>query len=170
MRFIAAIAALVAFGAHAQPGVIINGTGTATLTWTRPTTNTDGTPLAASAITGYGVFFGQSRFSSGTTLRTGCTAAPTSLTSTTCYAGAAQIAGTLQSSPVTLSLATSQTVYFALAAQRTGGAISAYSNEVARVFTLQVNAPPNAPVLQDVQVTMNCTTNDAAVTCVFTVQ
>lgn len=159
-------------GAFAQ-GVVINGQGTATLSWTRPTTNTDGSPLAQADITAYGVFFGpQSRFSSGTTLRSGCTATPPALTSTTCYAGAVQIAGgATQGAPVTLTGITSNTrIYFAVAAQRTGGQISAYSNEAFKDFVVTVNAPPSAPVLQDVNVTVTCTTNDPQITCSITVE
>lgn len=167
------VALFWAVPAGAQPtGLIINGQGTATLTWQRPTTNIDGAPLAAADITGYGVFFGpQSRFSSGTTLRAGCAATPISLTSTTCYAGATQIAGgTTATAPITLQLSTSQTVYFALAAQKTGGGISPYSNEASKIFELAVDAPPNAPVLQNVAVSITCTTNDPQITCTFTVQ
>ena len=145
-------------------GVIINGQGTATLTWQRPTMNTDGSALAASEITSYGVFMGpQSRFSSGTTLRAGCTATPASLSSTACYSGASTIVGTLLTTPVTIALTQNARIHFALAAMKTGGAISAYSNEAFKDFVLQVNAPPGAPNITNVAVSVTCTTNDPAV-------
>jgi hypothetical protein len=167
-----AAALLVPIWAHGQPtGLIINGQGTATLTWTLPTTDELGNALPASSIANVGVFYGVSRFSSGTTLRAGCTDRPTSLSSTLCYAGTApMLPGSATSTPLTLQLDSSQTVYFAAAVLATGGGISRYSNEAAKIFTLQTSAPPATPILVDVQVSIVCTTNLPEVTCSFAIQ
>lgn len=176
-RYLAVFAGIVAallvpICTQAQPpaGLIINGQGSVTLTWTLPTTDELGNILPAGSLANLGIFYGQSRFSSGTTLRTGCTDRPTSLSSTLCYSGtAALLPGNATSTPLVLQLSSSQTVSFAVAALSMGGGISRYSNEAAKIFTLQTSAPPGAPVLNSVAVTMTCTTNLPQVTCTFTI-
>lgn len=167
----AALYALVSLSALAQPNdLIINGVGTAQLSWTLPTSNTDGSPLPAADIANVGVFYGQSRFSSGTTLRNGCAAAPTSLSSTLCYAGARTIGGTQVGTQIELELSQAQTVAFAVAVLDVRGKISAYSNEATKTFRLVLESPPNAPVLNSVNVSMTCSTNYPEVTCSLTVE
>ena len=61
-------------------------------------------------------------------------------------------------------------VYFAVAAYDSGGLLSGYSNEAVKTFTLELAAAPHAPVLQSVDITMTCVTDDPQVTCKFTVQ
>ncbi len=163
-----------------DPNLIINGVGTATITWTAPTEYTNGDPLPLADIDGYVIFYNdQSRFESdGTTLRSGCTASPeSSRTDPSCYPTAVDItAGGSSSQVLTFQLDQDVTLHFAMTAYVRGGNVfgdwSTYSPEVTKSFTLSVNdmRPPGSPVIESIDMTIECTTNQAQVTCSFTVQ
>lgn len=163
-----------ALDAHAQPTPTV--VAPTTLNWTAPTAHGTGssapagTPLAAGDLTGYALFFGQSRFSSGTTLRTGCTVRPASATSTACYANTRPVAlGTTTTFDLTLTQ--SQTIYFALASLGRNGGIGDYSGEAPKQFTINVPVSP-APatgVTVTISVSVTCTTSDPNVGCTVTV-
>lgn len=155
----------------ATPGLIINGQATATLSWTRPTQNEDGTPLAAPEIAGYVLYWGTA---SGVGR---CGTYPTILLDP-CYGNALDLQdGGLTTTPLQLSLSGDTTIYFAMTAYTRSSDgnvnLSAYSNEAPRAFTVQVTFPdpiPGAPELLDVTMVITCTTNQVDVTCSFTVQ
>lgn len=178
-----ALFAPIVFAAAAGP--IINGQGTATLTWTNPTQNVDGTPIAAPGVQGFVLFWGnQSRFGRclgapatdpGAVLNSTVADKPAGKLDTSCYPNRLEVTpGSANSKALTLSLNSTQTIYFALAAYTGTGAtiadISSYTNQVSKVFTLATTAPPNPPLLNSVNVSINCTTSDPNVTCTFTVQ
>jgi len=163
------LALLAPFANAAAAGPIINGQGTAILTWTAPTLNEDGTPFLASDTAGFVIFWGpQSRFDSAGVLRTGCTDRPLSRASQGCYASVLDLTdGTARTSTLTIPLTAGATLSFALTAVSKTTGWSRYSNEVSKVFTLTTTstAPPVAPVVQSVTMTFTCTTNVATVTC-----
>lgn len=171
---------LLALPAHAQdPNLIINGVGTATITWTAPSEYTNGDPLPIADISGYVIFYNdQSRFDGGANLRPPCTASPeTSRTDPTCYPTAIDLVdGQAASQVLTFQLDQDVTLYFAMTAYVRGGNVfgdwSTYSSEVSKSFTLSVNdmRPPGAPTIETIDMQIECTTNQAQVTCSFTVQ
>lgn len=168
MRIPFALAALLlAASAHAQAGT----TASAALGWTNPTTYVDTTALAPSAIAGTAVFFGpQSRFSAGTTLRAGCTASPNSQADTSCYPNAALSTGSGTAFTATFTITQSSTMYFAVVTKATNGALSAYSSEASKSFTVTTTpTPPNAPTTITITITLGaCTTNVPGTTCTAT--
>lgn len=149
-------------------GPIVNGQGTAMLSWVAPTERTDGEPLPASELAGYTLFY-------GTRSRSGRDCAPPmGPTDSTCYPSRTQFDnGAATSGVLTLELTESTTIYFALAARDTGGLMSDYSNERAKVFTLELEelppAEPAEPQLLEVGVSITCTTDQPRVLCTFTV-
>lgn len=181
---LAALAVMYARMVSAQTlpdGLIINGSGQASITWTLPTTYVDGTTLDPAQRSGFVLFYGSgSRFSSGTTPRPECldtsTPAlqrPRSLTDAGCYPSRADIAnGSVTSTQLTMSLTQATTIYFAAVTRSANGSWSAYSNETAKRFVLNVNdlRMPSAPVLQSIGVSMTCTTSrPTEFTCSFQV-
>ncbi len=135
-----------------EPGVIVNGQGTASLSWQRPTQNTDGTTLPLEDIAGYRVYWGEDQ---------------ANLTSMFDIGN-----GAVTSSEVTLSLDGPTTVYFAMTAIHVNGAESALSNIASKTFELEVDdgRVPNPPEALDVQISVTCETDTPGVTCSFTVQ
>lgn len=179
-RLIPLVLLLLGLPAFAQSNLIINGQGTATITFTAPTEYTNGDPLPPEDLSGFVIFYNDaSRFESdGTTLRAGCTASPeSSRTDSSCYPTAIDLAdGSTTSQQLTFQLSEDVTLYFAMTAYvRQGlafGDWSVYSGEVTKSFVLQVDdsRPPNAPVIESIDMTITCTTNLPQVTCSFTVQ
>lgn len=180
MKKLLTLILLLACGsALAQSNLIINGVGTATITFTAPTEYTNGDPLPPEDLDGFVIFYNdQSRFDAGTAnLRPGCTANPASRTDPSCYPTALDLAdGSTTSQSLTFQLSEDVTLYFAMTAYvRDGNAFgdwSTYSAEVSKSFVLQVDdaRPPNAPTIESIDMTITCTTNQAQVTCSFTVQ
>lgn len=181
MRQIIFLALLLSSAAaFASNHLIINGTGTATITFTAPTEYTNGDPLPAADLDGFVIFYNdQSRFEpDGTTLRPPCTATPeSSRTDPTCYPTALDLAnGDATSQAITFQLSEDVTLHFAMTAYvRDGlafGDWSVYSSEVTKSFILQIDdaRPPGAPTIETIDMTITCTTNQAQVTCSFTVQ
>jgi hypothetical protein len=158
--FVVAILTLVIYVALgvsialAQPptGVIVDGQGTATLSWQRPTQNTDGSPLPIEDIAGYTVHWGE--------------------TSGNYDANSEITNGTVSSSMLDIALDGPTTIYFAMTATHVNGQVSALSNEVSKTFELEVtdDREPNPPELLDVALSITCETDTAGVSCEFTVQ
>lgn len=145
----------------------------AALGWTPPTKYIDNTTLAAADIQGYAVFYGpQSRFSSGTTLRSGCAAKPASQTDASCYPSVSFSTGSAASFTVTTTITQSTTLYFASSTKTVNGAISAYSNEANKAFTVTTTGvDPNAPIVITLTITLGaCTTNVPGTGCTVTAQ
>src|ERR1700690_1811631 len=86
------------------PGAVENAYSSVTLTWTPPTTNTDGTPLTD--LAGYNVYYGTSSRSYGSPVNVG------------------------NAITYTVTNLTPGSYYFAVTAYDTSGNESAYSNEV----------------------------------------
>lgn len=151
------------------PGLIINGEATATLTWRAPTENEDGTTLDPADIAGFVLYWGITSDN--------CGDRPATLLDA-CYGNALDLLdGALVTTSLTLSLSGDTTVYFVGIAytRDADGApvLSAYSNEIQRVFVVSITEPtpaPSAPVLIDIVMTVTCTTNKASVTCEFSVE
>lgn len=181
-RFFLLLLLLASASAFAQvpPGLIINGTGTATISWTIPTEYTDGSPLPASDINGYVIFYhDQSRFEAdGTTVRPVCSGTPqSSRADIDCYSNAIDLSdGSQVSQALTIQLSEDTTIYFTMTSWvRTGnvfGDWSAYSAEVTKSFVLEVTdgRAPLPPTIESIDMTITCTTNIAMVTCTFDVQ
>ena len=154
-------------GVQAQPsGVIIDGQGSATLSWVRPTENTDGSPLAVTDIDHFTVYYGEES-------RTGrCPDTPAVDGDTTCYQATSQVSnGGVTSSMMNFSLTEDTTIYFAITAVHSNGQSSAYSGEATKTFTVLVTGvTPEAPTAVDVEVSMTCMTDDAAFTCTIMVE
>ena len=110
---------------------------TATLSWQAPTTRMDGTPLAASDIAKYTVYY-----SIGS--------APTLTSPSVDVTGATTTTIDLTLTP---SL-TAQTVYFAATATDTNGSESPLSAVVSKSFLVNSTAPPSAPT--SVTFTITC--------------
>jgi len=155
------------FAPPVQAQTIINGEATATLTWTPPSLNEDGTPLAIADIAGYVIYWDT---------QTGvgrCSTYPATRLDP-CYANALDTAdGSASSQVMTLNLNADTTVYFAAVTyvmQDGAPVLSRYSNETTREFTLVLQGPPNPPVIQSVDFTITCITDNPQVTCTFIVQ
>ena len=169
MRHLLLALLLVASTALGQ-GLIINGEATATITWTPPTEyepapgETVGAPLPQSDILGYVLYW-------DTVSGVGrCPIYPAMILDP-CYANALDLAdGTISSSVITLQLNADTTMFFSSAVYVAGPTLSKYSNEAVKVFTLVLDLPPNAPVIESVDLTIICTTNDPNITCTFDVQ
>jgi len=170
---VAAIAFAGVVQAQIPEGVIVNGQGSATISWTPSTTWEGGAAMAAADRSGVVIFFGPaSRFSSGTTLRSGCAARPASLTETSCYPSRFVVAnGATVTTPVSVPLTQEAVISFAAVTTATNGSWSNFSNEGAKRFRLTVTDTrlPGAPVLTTINITVSCTTNLPAYTCQFTV-
>ena len=154
-----------------DPSPIINGQATATMSWTRPTERVDGTVLPLSEIAGYVLYW-------GTSSRVGkCGTDPVSRLDP-CYGNTLDLVdGTLETTPLVLSLSGDATIYFAIIAytiSETGVvSLSAYSNEVTKRFELVItfpDAPPLPPGSFDVVMDVTCTTDQENVTCEFIVR
>ncbi len=180
MRKLLFIALLISSAAaFATSHLIINGTGTATITFTAPTEYTNGDPLPASDLSGFVIFYNdESRFEAdGTTIRPGCTASPPARTDAACYTFALDLTdGGTTSQVLTFQLSEDVTLYFAMTAYvRTGTALGdwcVYSSEVTKSFILEITdgRPPAAPTIESIDMTITCTTDNAMVTCTFNVQ
>lgn len=157
---IALALALLSTPLHAQD---VSGTATVTLEWQAPTHKIDGTPLED--LSGFVVFWGDAARDAE-----GCTA-PSSLDDDACYAHAFDVADPdAASEGLTVTLDGPTELYFAMVAYRANGMISNYSNEVSRVIELEIDTPPEAPTLQDVQMQISCEHADDRVSCTFSVQ
>jgi len=164
----------MAFAQTDPPGLIINGQATATLTWTAPTLYEDGTAMAPADIEGYVIFWseGGRYLADGTTLRAGCTEYPEgSRNDATCYPNVIDLSdGTQTGEVLALTLDQDVTLFFAGVTHASNGAWSAYSNEAAKMFVLEVTTTnPNPPVIQSIDIAITCTTNLPSVTCTFIV-
>lgn len=155
--------------AEAQPsGVIIDGQGEATLSWTPPDQMTNGDPLAVEDIGAYALFWGEQPRADA------CDAnQPSGPDDAACYPESSLIEnGAVQSSMLTLDLSEPTTIYFAVAAQHAeSGVWSEYSNEPAKEFELDVidEREPGAPSEAEVAVSVSCETDTAGVACTITV-
>lgn len=161
---------LTAFTASAQ--LEVTGQGSATLTWVVPTEREDGQPLPITELSGYVIFYAdQSRFlPDGTTLRTGCTERPSSTDDTSCYGVALNIVpGDLTTQTIFISVDQDTTLWFSMSAYDTDGRLSTYSNEASKTITLILDSPPDAPVIQSLEMIISCTTNDPNVECEFVI-
>ncbi len=165
--------------AQTPTGVIIDGSGTATITWTAPTEYTDGSPLPAADLKGFVIYYSsQSRFEAGGTIRPGCSASPVSgRLDPDCYANSIDLPNGAQvSEPLTIPLDADTTIHFSMTSWvrsgNTFGDWSRYSSEVAKIFTLEVTdgRVPVDPTIESIDLTITCTTNMAMVTCSFNVQ
>lgn len=163
------VLASIAERAEAQPsGVIIDGQGEATLSWTPPAMTTAGEPLSVEDIGAYAIFWGeQSRADACGSSR------PSGPNDTACYPVSTLVEnGAVQSTMLTLDLSEPTTVYFAAAAQlAANGAWSDYSNESAKEFELDIidDRRPGAPTELDAAVSVSCETDTAGVACTITV-
>lgn len=144
----------------------ITGTGTATLSWTVPTTREDGSDLAAGEIAGYAVFYGmESR-------TTTCTQTyPQSRNDQSCYDLATFIPdGGSEGGVIELTLDGPMTIYFAVATEDTGGLYSRYSNEASKLIELEMgDNPPGEPMNIEVEMFLECQTSEVGRTCTLTV-
>lgn len=151
--------------------VIIDGQGTATLSWVAPTEYEDGNPIAVTDLTGYVIYWSdQSRFTTGGTLRPGCSELPVGTrTDSSCYANVIDIAdGQATSEAITFSLNQTTTLYFAAVAHVSSGEWSLYSNEAMQEFVLVVDFPqPGPPTQLDLEISVTCTTDQPNVSCTF---
>ena len=151
------------------PGLIINGQATATLTWQVPTQNEDGTVLDVADIAGYVLYWGDTPGPGN------CGSYPETLLDS-CYGNALDLPdGAMVTTPLTLALNGDITLYFAMVAyvvETDGKRVwSAYSNEIKRLFVLRISTvTPAPPVLIDITMSVICTTNQARVTCEFSVE
>ena len=151
------------------PGLIINGQATATLTWQVPTQNEDGTVLNAADIAGYVLYWGDTPGPGN------CGSYPETLLDS-CYGNALDLPdGAMVTTPLTLALNGDTTLYFAMVAyvvETDGKPVwSAYSNQISRKFVLRIaTTAPAPPVLIDITMSVTCTTNQANVTCEFSVE
>lgn len=155
------LSAVLCAGAFAQ-GVVIDGTGTAQLSWTPPTQYTNGTPIGPDELVGYSIYY-------GTTSCAGIESEPNADGTSSCYASKFDIDdGTASSSSLTINITGDTTIFF-VATARTLSAESVYSNEIAKTLTVTVTAPqPNPPGLIDVAISMTCITNTPGFTCTIT--
>lgn len=156
--------ALAGLSAWAQQ---FTGTGTATLSWQRPTERVDGTPLPIDQIAGYVIWYGtESRFGR-------CPGdQPADANDTGCYPTVVSVTnGGVASRELSFELDGPVTLYFAMAAIDTGGRISSYSNEASKTFELEIDeAGPEPPQLLDVEISISCEASEPGVTCTFVVQ
>jgi hypothetical protein len=151
------LAGYIAIGmsiALAQTGVIVNGQGTATISWQRPTENTNGSPLPIEDIAGYTVYWGTDpdNIANGSTFEISNGAVTTSM--------------------LDLALEGPTTIHFAMTATHVNGQESALSNIASKIFELEIidERDPNPPELIDVEISITCETDTAGVSCAFTVQ
>lgn len=168
------MAGLIVGKAASAQELIISGEGTATLTWMAPTQYIDGRAIVPADLTGYVIFWNdQSRFElDGVTFRPGCAAGPVgSRNDTVCYPNVVDISdGTATTELLTFTVSTDVTLSFVIIAHTVNGLWSDYSNELDKVFTLIIDSPPGAPILESVELLIICTTNLPDVTCDFVVQ
>lgn len=151
--------------------VIVDGQGTATLSWDAPTEYEDGTALAATDITGYVVYWSdQSRFTTAPALRPGCSDGPITVrTDASCYANVIDLTdGQATSEAINFSIDQTVTLYFAVVAHVSSGEWSLYSNEAEQEYVLVVDFPqPGAPTQLELDIQVTCTTNLPTVSCTF---
>ncbi|MGD9676507.1 MAG: hypothetical protein AB7V19_07480 [Candidatus Bipolaricaulia bacterium] len=137
--------------ALAQEAPLFEIRGGTTLNWIAPTQNVDGTPLTD--LAGYRIYYGKT---SG--LYDGNLEVPVS---------------SATSSPVSLTLESEldDFWYFAMTAYDTDGNESAYSNEVGKRLQVVVidNRPPAPPVLQSVDMQLECLGLISGITCTITI-
>ena len=155
--------------AQPAPVPVVNGVATVTASWTRPTTKTDGTPLPSGDIDGYVLYYGQQSKIDR------CQPGPMQKLDVSCYQTAIDITnGAATAREFTLSISADSTYYFALSTYDEAGALSDYSNELARVFDVDVEEPPtsdpNPPAVINLSIVVSCTTNDPNISCTLTVQ
>ena len=174
MRKLFILLALLPALAWAQdPGLIIDGEATVTLTWVPPTEYEDETFLDPADLAGYVVFWDTaSRFQPDLSFRPGCGAYPVGARNDgSCYANVLDLTdGSATTELLTLTLSEDVTLHFALVAHTNNGQWSAYSNEATRSLVLRVDSPPGPPEQLDVEISITCTTNMPRVTCSFDVQ
>lgn len=173
-------ASLNAFADEPPTGVIVDGQGAVTLTWTHPGTYTDDSALDPADIAGYAIHWGSSRFDENGDLRQDCAAKPESTPlETTCYGNTIDLSGGAASSgSFTLPLAGDGTVYFAVIlyletrpwADPVSDDWTNYSPEAAKIFTLSTETRVPSDIVEiNVNVTVTCTTSEPSVSCDFTV-
>lgn len=158
------------------PIPIIDGQGIATVTWRAPTQYTDNAPILPGDLKGYVIYWdlvsGVGRCFGPTVKMDGC------------YGNAIDLPdGAASTTPLTLTLSGDTSVFFAITAYTEkpnlagtpATQISAYSNEVEKIFTVEVidtspSPDPGAPTLESVDIAITCTTDQEFLTCSFTVQ
>lgn len=150
--------------AQPDPGnLIIEGQGTAALSWEAPTEREDGSPLTN--LAGFVIFWGDES-------RVGRCASdyPTAKDDASCYPASFDVMNPgATGESLVLELSETTTIYFAAIAYDSAGELSRYSNEASKRFELVINAPPGAPTSLEVAVSMSCSTNDARITCEFVI-
>ncbi len=172
------LAILPAISLAQDPGLIINGEATVTLTWQPPTQYEDGTLIAPGDIGGYVIYWNdRSRFEAdGVTLRPTCQDSPAGTrTDGSCYPNVVDLTdGDAATEQLVIQLDQDVTLYFAAVAWvrsgTTPGDWSRYSGEATRELVLSIVAPPDPPVIETLELAITCTTNLPTVTCTFTVQ
>jgi hypothetical protein len=136
------ICALI-LGALSFAGVALAATGPAVLTWTRPTTYTDGSPMPASDITAYGVQ---------------CTLTPTGGTAAPCVLSSATLAGNVITGSLTVTYpAQGARACFRLVT-RVGTRESDPSNESCKDFAPLTPSPPTNVTIT-ISVSLSITVN-----------
>ena len=158
------------------PIPIIDGQGIATVTWRVPTQYDDNTAIQPGDLKGYVIYWdlvsGVGRCIGPTDKMDGC------------YANAIDLPdGAASTTPLTLTLSGDTSVFFAITAYTenpdAGGnpatQVSVYSNEVEKIFTVEIidtsPAPePGPPTLESVDIAITCTTDQEFLSCIFHVQ
>ena len=145
--------------------------------WLAPTEYEDGSTIQAGELKGYVIYW-------DTASGIGRCSGPT-IKLDPCYSNSLDLNdGGAVTTPLTLTFNGDTTLFFAMTAYTerpdTDGnpatQVSVYSNEVIKIFTVQTidttppATDPGAPVLQNVNVTITCTTNQQFLECRFTVQ
>lgn len=168
------LSSMLNYAATVPDGVIVNGQASATVTWTPPATRTDGSALSPDELGGFVIYWsaGGRFLADGVTYRDGCSSkADLARDSVTCYTNAFDLAdGSSITHSLSMTLDQDTTLFFTVAAYDVDGNWSGYSNEIAEVFTVETQTiDPAPPLLDSVEWDINCTTNKASVTCIFTV-
>lgn len=152
MRILIALACLLpalAFAAEAQ----IQANGSVELQWEPPTENVDGTPLTD--LAGFRIYWGTE---------------PGNYTNSLPIDDAGRTSATVQ---LQVSQAVT-TFYFAMTALDDDGNESAFSNEVARTVTIEVDdtTPPAIPILRSIEFTLDgcIVVDDPSAECRVTVE
>src|SRR5690606_8730615 len=134
----------------AQPPDLENtATSTTTVSWTLRTTRLDGSALTPAVIGGVLIYFAEDQ------------AALASMVS---------VVGDATSAVLTVDVTEETTIFFEASVVDAAGLESGRSNRASKTFTLELDSPPNPPVLEDITLDISCTTNFPEITCRFEVQ
>lgn len=125
------------------------GTGTADLSWDRPTAFTNGDELNAEDIEHYTVYWG---------------------TESRVYTNMMEVGSDSEGSTLEFDLTEPVTMYFAVTATARG-LESDYSNEASKVIELEFDeSEPNAPTNLEAEIQLTCETDEGGVSCQFVVR